>query len=615
MVWQKVLHIPVWNYYFDEGNWGNDGVSFSLIQVSQGDDYAKPAALATMAAAGQVGQRPFVSMPTTGIPQTYAADFGAAPGGTTLLAAVWSDGLSVNGAVTVTAPGGGTVPETVTSQYGSATSALVASGATYRLPISGQVTYLAYPVGDVVSVGPTEGYGPDLATAADHATATASSGNAPAAIAGLPTGYGQGWSSGRGDAAPSLTVTLATPSTVNRIVVDTQSVGSTASGLRNYTVSVDQPGTGWASVATVVGQFRNHQLQLAIAPVVASAVRVSVSEVNFGGYDGGGIPPWWDPTDIGVAFVHALQVYGGTEPPDQVAGSGLTALTAGGPGSPSGLPPSTPPVTAPTTALPAPAPDPQSNPTTTPPSGGYRLATTAGGVYDFGGPGSFGSASGRELSRPIVGMAATPDGKGYWLVASDGGIFAFGDAGFHGSTGAIRLNRPIVGMAATPDGKGYWLVASDGGIFAFGDAGFHGSTGAIRLNEPIVGMAATPDGKGYWLVASDGGIFAFGDAGFHGSTGAIRLNRPIVGMAATPDGKGYWLVASDGGIFAFGDAGFHGSTGAIRLNRPIVGMAATPDGKGYWLVASDGGIFAFGDAGFHGSTGGLGLTAPTVAIT
>ena len=48
-------------------------------------------------------------------------------------------------------------------------------------------------------------------------------------------------------------------------------------------------------MATVVGQYRTHELQLAFAPVVATAVRITVSEVNFGGYYGGGIPPWWSP--------------------------------------------------------------------------------------------------------------------------------------------------------------------------------------------------------------------------------------------------------------------------------------------------------------------------------
>ena len=34
MIWLKALNIPVWNYFFDEGSWGNDG-SFSLIQTDQ----------------------------------------------------------------------------------------------------------------------------------------------------------------------------------------------------------------------------------------------------------------------------------------------------------------------------------------------------------------------------------------------------------------------------------------------------------------------------------------------------------------------------------------------------------------------------------------------------
>jgi hypothetical protein len=251
-------------------------------------------------------------------------------------------------------------------------------------------------------------------------------------------------------------------------------------------------------------------------------------------------------------------------------------------------------------------------------SGGYWLAASDGGIFNYGaGAGFFGSHGGSPLNKPIVGMAATPDGKGYWLVASDGGIFAYGDAAFYGSHGGSPLNKPIVGMAATPDGKGYWLVASDGGIFAYGDAAFFGSHGGSPLNQPIVGMAAAPGGQGYWLVASDGGIFAYGsDAAFFGSHGGSALNQPIVGMAAAPNGQGYWLVASDGGIFAYGSgAAFFGSHGGSPLNQPIVGMAAAPDGQGYWLVASDGGIFNYGpSAGFFGSHGGSALNQPIVAM-
>jgi hypothetical protein len=249
-----------------------------------------------------------------------------------------------------------------------------------------------------------------------------------------------------------------------------------------------------------------------------------------------------------------------------------------------------------------------------PPTSGYWITASDGGIFSFGNAGFYGSMGGMALNKPVVGMAAVPDSKGYWLVASDGGVFTFGEAAFYGSKGGMALNRPVVGMAATPDGNGYWLVASDGGVFTFGDAAFYGSKGGMALNKRVVGMAATPDGKGYWLVASDGGVFTFGDAAYYGSKGGMALNRPVVGMAATPDGNGYWLVASDGGIFTFGNAAFYGSQGGMALNKPVVGMAATADGNGYWLVGSDGGVFTFGGATFYGSLGGMALNAPVVGI-
>ncbi len=204
---------------------------------------------------------------------------------------------------------------------------------------------------------------------------------------------------------------------------------------------------------------------------------------------------------------------------------------------------------------------------------GYRMVSSDGGIFTFGGAGFYGSLGGAKLNQPIVGIATSPDGRGYTLVAADGGIFTFGDARFYGSLGAVKLNRPIVGIATSPDGRGYTLVAADGGIFSFGDAGFYGSLGGTKLNQPIVGIATTPDGGGYTLVAADGGIFSFGDAGYFASLGGATLNKPIVGIATTANGQGYTLGASDGGVFTFGDAGFYGSLGAVKLNQPIVGLA------------------------------------------
>ncbi len=203
--------------------------------------------------------------------------------------------------------------------------------------------------------------------------------------------------------------------------------------------------------------------------------------------------------------------------------------------------------------------------------GGYRFASSDGGVFNFGASQSYGSAANMMLNKPVVGIANTPDNKGYWLVASDGGVFSYGDAQYYGSAANMMLNKPIVGIAATPDGKGYWLVASDGGVFSYGDAQYYGSTAKMMLNKPIVGIAPTPDGMGYWLVAADGGVFSFGDATFQGSTGGMMLNSPIVAIQPTPYGDGYWLIGADGGVFSFGDATFDGSTGGMMLNKPVIG--------------------------------------------
>ena len=319
-IWMKVLHIPVWGYFFTEGNWGNDGVTFSLVQVGcSGDDYVKPAALASMESAQQLTGRSYTSQPVTGIPQTYQTDFGPPTSGTTDLAAVWSDGLNTTGAVTLTGSGS-TAPVTVTDQYGNASTSTVSLGTPYSLPVTDQVAYVTYPVGDTLALTAPQAYGANVALSSAGATASATSQNtsngnyAIDAIVGLNPGYGQGWASSAGDVAPALTVTWPTPTTVNRVVVDTQSVGSTAPGIRNYTVALDEGGT-WTTVATEVGQYHDHEQLFAVAPTSATGVRVSVSEVNFGGYYGGGIPPWWSSASPAQAFLHTVQVYAGNRHP------------------------------------------------------------------------------------------------------------------------------------------------------------------------------------------------------------------------------------------------------------------------------------------------------------
>ncbi len=213
-------------------------------------------------------------------------------------------------------------------------------------------------------------------------------------------------------------------------------------------------------------------------------MRIDVTEVDFGGYDGGGIPPFWPPSQAIPAFLHSLQVYAGTGGPSVVDGTGLTPLLGGNSGGTGG----------------------GTTTTTTTRSVGDHDHGSVGHLDDdvtdhrhsatdrrprqrlphgdVGRPGvrlrgrdHLWSRRRTHLSKPVVGIAPAPDGGGYWLVGADGGIFNFGDARFYGSTGGIGLNAPIVGMAATPDGGGYWLVGADGGIFASGDAPYSARPG------------------------------------------------------------------------------------------------------------------------------------------
>ena len=121
-----------------------------------------------------------------------------------------------------------------------------------------------------------------------------------------------------------------------------------------------------------------------------------------------------------------------------------------------------------------------------PDGNGYWLVASDGGVFSFGFSyinATFYGSMGGKHARPARSWAwpRPPTAIGYWLVAADGGVFTFGDAPFLGSAAGRSLGRPMVGMASTTDGHGYWLVAADGGVFPFGDAPFAGS---LRRHPP-----------------------------------------------------------------------------------------------------------------------------------
>ena len=673
LIWQKVLGVPVENYFFDEGSWGNDGVSFSLIQVNRNVDYVKPSALATMTTSGALTGRPYLSMPSTGIPQAYQANFGAPTAGTTSLSAVWSDGLPVTSTVTLTKPGGGTDPITVTSQYGNAKTVQVTSGSAYSLPLSDQVSFLTYPVGDTLTVGPTEAFSTNLSSSTAGATATATSGGASGIIKGLPVGYGQGWMSASGDSTPSVTITLAAASTLDRIIVDTQSVGSTASSIRDYTLSANEPGVGWVTIATTTKQYANHEALFTFAPLVATALRLDISKINFGGYYGGAIPPFW-PSSLGTyAFVHTIEAYSGSGGPSVVNGSGLTPLlggsasggTGGGTTTTTTVPPTTttttvppttttttvPPTTTTTTVPPTTTTTVPPTTTTVPPTTTTTTVppTTTTTLPPASAPGtpSNASAVAGNATATVSWTAPVSNGgsaiTGYTVTSNPGVLtcststtscvvtgltnataYTFtvtatntvGSSSASAPSNSVTPTAPVATTTTTtvPPTTTTTTVPPTSGTTPTTQP----PTTTTTTTKPPTRVGTTGGGhrfKGYWLTTSNGGIFTFGGAPALGSASTLSLNHPIVSMTSAPDKLGYWIVASDGGIFSYGDAGFFGSTGGLQLNKPIVGMASTPDGQGYWLVASDGGIFAFGDAAFFGSTGALSLNKPIVGMT
>ncbi len=264
-------------------------------------------------------------------------------------------------------------------------------------------------------------------------------------------------------------------------------------------------------------------------------------------------------------------------------------------------------------------------PTPPPPTHGYWLVGSDGGIFTFGSAQFYGSTGSLHLQRPVVGIVPTADRGGYWLDASDGGVFSFGDTQFFGSIPGLglhpagsglpnSLNAPIVGMVPSIDDRGYFMVASDGGVFAFGDAHFAGSCPGIGgCSGSAVAVMPDHSGDGYWVVTTTGSVYTFGDAPYFGAPGHGNVTSAV----ATPDGKGYWVLLSDGEVFGYGDAANLGSPSSANFYGPDAATAifATSDGAGYWVSSALGAVFNFGDAPNDGGMSGAHLNGSIIAAT
>lgn len=114
-----MLGIPVWGYFFEEGDFGNDGVAFALVQTAtRGDNYVKPSALVVMEASQQLAGRQYPGSPSVPIPLTYEADFEPIAGASCDLAAIGTQGLGLTAQVDVRATGNSPVGVRVTYRSG-----------------------------------------------------------------------------------------------------------------------------------------------------------------------------------------------------------------------------------------------------------------------------------------------------------------------------------------------------------------------------------------------------------------------------------------------------------------------------------------------------------------
>lgn len=246
---------------------------------------------------------------------------------------------------------------------------------------------------------------------------------------------------------------------------------------------------------------------------------------------------------------------------------------------------------------------------------GYWYVTSSGSVEHQGAARPFSSPS-RPAPSAVVAIVPTPDAGGYYLAGAAGGVYNYGDAGFFGSKAhALLSGRPVVAMAASPDARGYYLVTSAGNVFVFGDARFYGSPVHAHLASRVVAFATTPDGRGYWVATASGEVLGYGDATPRAAPAIAHVSGRVVAIAASPTGPGCYLATSSGSVYGVGGARPLGAPAPHgRLAGSVTGFAVTADGAGYYLVTSRGSVYNSASAPFFGSSAHASLPSPVTGF-
>jgi hypothetical protein len=309
----RELGVDEWMYFFSEGGWGEGGFTWSLVQVGS---FVKPGALAMATSSGLLEGRPAPTAVDTGDTALHALAFGPSAGGTRssgiggavaddALLAVWTQDEVTRAAVTAAQD----TTVTVTDLYGGTRTLDVTAGQPAELPVTGAPVYLTAPAAAGLAVGAVRPTGANLLEGGTVTVSSSTEGTDPAA---LVTGTGAGadpWRAGARtedgpDVTPWVEVALPTPTTIDRVVVESAGIRCCTAGVKAYTVSVQGADGAWQQVGSRDGLFLERTSSVEFAPVTATAVRVQVPSTTSRGvtvpdlvYSGqnGGLFPAWEP--------------------------------------------------------------------------------------------------------------------------------------------------------------------------------------------------------------------------------------------------------------------------------------------------------------------------------
>lgn len=314
LAWYKIDDIAGWTYFFSEGGWGENGLSWSLIQYRSS---VKPGGLAFAAVSALLRGYDEAQRVETGIPIANAM---ALSGGADPAVAVWTDNARIDALVLAD-----TAQVTVTDQYG-AVRTVDLTGGSARIALSGSPQFVSAPDGSAVTIAPTETFGKDvLAGRRVQASSTTADADAQVITSGTVNPY-MAWRSGRLkdggiDTDPTVVVELDRAREIDRIAVASGSIVCCQAGLRSYTIDIRDENGRWRTVADISGQFWDRVVLAEFAPVTATAVRIRVPwttirdtrvlDLNYTGFAGGLPPPFMGlqtESDFAVAIA-AIQAW------------------------------------------------------------------------------------------------------------------------------------------------------------------------------------------------------------------------------------------------------------------------------------------------------------------